>query len=362
MKILQILTDTNIGGAGKYLLALLGSYDRAQFSMEVVLPKGSRLIPEVTALDIVVHEVPYIDDRSFSFKGVWKLYKVIKNIRPDIVNTHASLAGRIAAKLAGCRVVFTRHYCVAISKWGFLNNIFNDGIIAVSPEVARGLTAIGTNPDKITTIFNGVPPLQEISIDERTRIRNDYGISASSFVISHIARFDGIKGHDHVLDAAKILMKESRFKNQMVILLAGDGPLEEHIKNRIREEEIDNVVLAGFVPSSKIYEVFNITDLQVNASYTEATCMALLEGFSLGIPAVATDVGGNPYVVTPNCGVTVPPSSGYTLAKTIIKIQDNKALYKKFSDEAKKMYDKKFSADIMTRQIEDLYRKKGGYV
>ena len=356
MKIIHILTDINIGGAGIYLLALLKFYDRNAFSIEVVLPVGSRLTPSVKALDVPVIEMPHIQDRSFSVKAIGTLYQLFKKRNPNLVNTHASFSGRIAAKLLGLPVIHTRHYCIQSFSFkhkllGYVSHFFSDRVIATSQEAAAGLIKTGTKPSNITTINNGAPPIQALSQEKRAAIRMRYGIADSAYVISQVARLDPIKGHDHTLDAAKLLACDP----DIVVLLAGDGPLEAHLRRRIETESINNVVMAGFV--STVEEIYNITDLQINASYTESTCLALVEGMSLGIPAVVTDGGSNPRVIADGeRGLVVPCGDGTALAEAVFTIKKDPALYQRFSEGAAEEYDKHFRADNMVRQIETLYQ------
>ena len=351
MKILHILTDTNIGGAGKYLLALAAHYDRDSFTIEVILPQKSRLTPYLTALDVPVTEVPYIGDRSFSLKAVAVIYRLLKEKRPDIVNTHASLSGRLAAKLRGATIVHTRHYCLTSYRFGTLNNFLSDKIIAVSPRVEAGLVKSGVSPSRITTIYNGVPPLRALSLEEKAAVRRRYGICQDAFVLSQIARLDPIKGHAHTLDAAKLLAHDPK----IVVLLAGDGPLEAHLRRRIEEEQIKNVIMAGFVP--EVEEGLGITDLQICASYSEATCLALLEGMSLGIPAIATKAGGNPFVIHQGeNGLLIPPKDGNSLADAALKVKNDPKLHHQLSLGANELYNNRFRADVMTREVENLYR------
>jgi len=355
MKILHILTDTNIGGAGVYLLALLKSHDRSDFSIEVVLPIGSRLTPVIEALDIPVIEIPHIQEQSFSLKAVGTLYKLLGEKKPDLVHTHAAFSGRVAAKLRAIPVIYSRHYCVAKPSLkqkmlGVVNQIFSDGIIATSPEVTAGMLAIGVKPERITTIYNGVPPLKHLSREKKTAIRTRYGIPNDSFVVSQVARLDPVKGHDITLDAAKVLAQDPN----IVILLAGDGPLEMHLRKRIEAESIKNVIMVGFI--SAVEEIFNITDLQMCASYTETTSLVLLEGMSLGIPAVVTNGGGNPLVIPHNeRGLVVPCGDGIAMAEAILKIKNDPALYQQLSKGAEIGYNKQFRAENMTRQVEKLY-------
>ena len=351
MKILHILTDTNIGGAGRYLMALLASYNRSDFVMEVVLPEGSRLVPHIKALDVTVLEVPYIGDRSLSIKGIKVLYRLLGEREPDIVNTHASFSGRIAAKMKGIPAVYTRHYCVTKQRLNFLNNLLGDRVIATSPEVEAGLLATGTKAEFITSIYNGVPPLNRLSQEKKINIRKRYGIDFDTFVISQVARLDPIKGQDYTLDAAKLLTND----RDIVILLCGDGPSENHLRRRIKEESIENVIMTGFIED--VEEIFNISDLQINASFTETTCLALLEGMSLGIPAVATNGGGNPYVIIHGeRGLIVPCGDGAAIGDAIVTIKKDPGLYQQLSTKALDGYNRHFRADTMARQVEGLYK------
>ena len=70
IKVLNILTDSNIGGAGRCLINYLKYCDRDRFSVQVVLPRNSKLKPEVTALNVPVIEADGIAEQSFSFAGV----------------------------------------------------------------------------------------------------------------------------------------------------------------------------------------------------------------------------------------------------------------------------------------------------
>jgi len=368
MRVLHVSTDGNIGGAGRHLLTLLDAYDRGDFVMEVALPAGSRLIPELEARDVPYFEVPDIEGRSFSIKGFVALHRLIKETRPDVIHTHASLAGRLAARVCGLAIVHTRHSVFppsgaaasAVGKFflGQVNNRLSDAIIAVSPAAKENLELIGTDPERISVLYNGITPLKAYSDNDKRIFRASFGIPGSAFVVSHIARLVDEKGHDYTLDAAKIWMQEAP---DILVLIAGDGPREAFLQWRIRSETISNVVLSGFV--EEIEKVVNISDLQINASYgTEATSLALLEGMSLGVPAVVSDFGGNPYVIKDGeSGLVVPKRDAKALASAVMRVKEDAELYKRLSEGAAAEFESRFRAEDMARYTEDVYRKvKGG--
>lgn len=68
--VLNIISDTNIGGAGRVLLNYLQYCDRTQFQVSVALPQGSLLKPPLEELGATVYEVDGIADRSFDRRDI----------------------------------------------------------------------------------------------------------------------------------------------------------------------------------------------------------------------------------------------------------------------------------------------------
>ena len=100
-------------------------------------------------------------------------------------------------------------------------------------------------------------------------------------------------------------------------------------------------------------------NLNLNCSIgTETSSLALSEGMSLSIPAIATTYGGNPYMTTDGVnGFLVPERDPAAMAERICEIIENPSLYAQLSKGAYEMYEKKFTASAMTRQLEELYVK-----
>jgi len=348
IKVLHIITDANIGGAGSHLLTFFPVANRDIFSYEVALPTGSKLISQ---LDVPYTELPHITARSFSLKGLMALYRLIKQKSPDIVHTHASLAGRIAARLCGCKIVHTRHSVFAPTgiSFGFVNQRLSDAIIAVSPAAKDNLVQMGIKPESINVIFNGINPVKRYSQHEKNAIRTSYGIKPDAFVVSQIARLVDIKGHDYTLDAAKKWP-------DITVRVAGDGPHEAHLRRRAKEESISNVIFLGFIDN--VADIENISDLQINTSYgTEATSYALLEGMSLGIPAIVSDFGGNPYVITHGKnGLIFPQKNADALAEAVLKVKNDSDFYQSLSEGALEDFKSRFLVEDMAMHMENLYR------
>ena len=106
IKVFHVLTDRNIGGAGRWLLNYLRYYDRGRFEVSVVLPADSLLCEAVRELGVPVLAMPEMEDKSYDPKAVRPLTAVFRKEKPDIVHTHASMTARMAAKRAGVPKIF----------------------------------------------------------------------------------------------------------------------------------------------------------------------------------------------------------------------------------------------------------------
>lgn len=368
IRVVEVSSDTNIGGAGKCLITLAREYNREEFEMIVVLPKDSLLKPEIEQLGVQIYEVDGIAEKSLSWSSVKTLKKLFRHIKPDVVHTHASMAARIAARFAGAKVVYTRHSVFPQpkkltrppGKWinGAINNYFSDAIIAVAEAAKENLTDTGVNPDKISVILNGVQPLTAAANEEKAQIRSRFGIGQDEKVISIVARLEDIKGHDYFIEAADLLKKKGYHAK---FVIAGTGSYEAHLKQKAASMGLsDTVLFTGFI--SDVDKLMNITDIQANASFgTEATSLALLEGMSLGIPAVVSDFGGNPGVIKDGAnGFVVPKQNSAALADGIERLLTDHARYEKVSRRAKEMFEEIFTAQAMTRKTEELYKQVTG--
>ena len=368
IKVLEVSSDSNIGGAGKCILTFLKNFDREKFDVSVVLPTGSLLKEEVLKLNIKVYELDNLAEKSLDFKAVNGLKKLFKELKPDIVHTHASMSARIAAKLLNIKAVYTRHSVFPPSKTiskglgkklnGFINNITADKIIAVAEAAKDNLTQTGISEKKIKVVLNGVEALTPYNDEKKREIRNKYNIKDDEKVACMAARLNEVKGHKYFVKAAKLLKEKNvKFK----FLIAGTGDMYDDIKEQIIKEGLENeVLLIGFL--SDIAPLMNIMDVQVNCSFgTEATSLALLEGMSLKKPAVVTDYGGNPGVIKNGVNGFLTPIHNYeVLADCLEKLFTDSDLYNKISDNCEKMFNEKFTAMANTKEIEAVYEEVVG--
>lgn len=361
MRVMLVSSDTNIGGAGKCVITLLKNLDKAAFEPTLLLPRGSLLTREAKGLGVRVIEADIAGDKSLKLSDIGKIRKIIKETAPDLVHTHASMSARAAARLAGVKVIYTRH-SVFPPPWiisrglgkkinGAVNNFLSDGIIAVAEAAKQNLVNTGVDPRKIKVILNGIEAPRPLPEKARAEYKEALNIPAGRKVITIAARLEDVKGHSYLIGAAKRLIGEGA---DIAVVIAGTGSLEDELRRMARPLG-ERIIFTGFLED--IAPLMSITDIQANCSFgTEATSLALLEGMSMGKPAVATDFGGNPGVIkNGENGLIVPIKDEGALARAISKLLEDAALYERMAKKAGEIFEKTFTAGAMTRATEKYY-------
>ena len=366
IKVVNVISDLNVGGAGKCIINFCKNYNKDKFDITVVVPAGSALINELKKTPAKIVEVDGLKNKSLDVKSLFKLIKILRKEHPDIVHTHASSIARLAAKFVkNARIIYTRHSVFPVSdkikhgigRWAYKtsNELLADRIIAVAEAAKENLTDGGIDDDIIDVILNGVEKIPETSNEEKKKLKKQYNISDEEKVIGILARLEDVKGHEYFIDSAKIILDRG-IKAKFLIL--GTGSEEEKLKEKVKNLKLeDKIIFTGFVKN--VQDFVNIFDIQVNCSYgTEATSLALLEGMSIGVPAVVTNYGGNPGVIQDGeNGFLVPIKSPQETANAIIKILEDDNLKSKMKTRCLEIFEEKFTVKVYAENIEKEYEK-----
>ena len=371
-RIVHIISDSNIGGAGRCLVNYLRHHDRSRFSVSVILPRGSLLIPEITALEVPCFQVDGIAERSFSPAAIRALHRVLRREKPHIVHTHGSFSGRIAAKLCSSRIVYTRHSAFPVSPRlqkglfhhlnGLVNGFFADAVIAVSPAARENLMESGIDPRRIRLVGNGVSALSPAADEVLEALRTSLRLPADCFVAGYPARLEDYKGHELLLAAASRLKAEGR---DFRILIAGRGSREQALRDRAEAMGLsDRVQFLGFVEDMAGF--FGLLDVQLNCStQSEACSLSIIEGMSLGLPTVASRCSGNPWLVEDGVtGLLFESNDADSLADALRTLMDDSAAVQSMGKAARSSYESRFTGAIFAAALEQVYddilNKKGG--
>lgn len=362
MKIIEIISDTNIGGAGVLLLNRLKYTDGQKYSTLVLIPRGSMLAPRLEKMGVEYREISGNADRSMDVRTVRKYVRVFKEEKPDIINSHGCLSARIAAYLCGVPVkICTRHCVFPVEKTskarkriiGAFNSAISDKFIAVAHAARENLIELGVDEDKIEVVINGAVALKRFTDSERAKTRKELSISVESTVLGMCARLEKYKGHEWFFEAFRILLDSGV---DAVAIFIGDGSQRKYLEGLCRQYGIEKRVrFIGFV--SDVSPYMNIVDINVNCSVgTETSSLALSEGMSLGIPAVVSDFGGNPYMIAHGeNGLVCECYDSRKMADYICDLINDSELYQRMSLAARERFEEELNARAMTEKTNKLY-------
>ena len=363
IKVTHILTDSNIGGAGRLLRYFLERADRERFEYSVILPEDAALIPEIESLGIPVVTAYGIADRSNAPEMQGILTEKIKRLSPDILHTHSSRTGRFAGVDARVpRIILTKH-CSDMPSERYMKFPMKQilarewkrtlhGAIATDDSAADALEAEAVRRERIKTIYNGAPALRELSEAEKNEQRLVLGIPDDAFVVGIFARVEPVKDHGTFIDTARECIL--RGLDKAYFLIIGEGSKLEDIRDTVEHEELgDRIRICGF--RNDISPLMNVCDVNVNCSVgTETSNLALIEGMSIGVVPVVSDLEGNKRLAD-GCGIVCERGDRDAFADAIEMLYSDREKFRYLSAASKEKYLAKYTSERMAREVEEYY-------
>lgn len=374
LRVAYILTPITFGGLEKVSLNFLSNFDREQIDLHLIalvrpwedlpflLEEARRLEIAHSTLPVAVH--PRVDPVRI-FRVIWALYRKLHQQRFDLLHTHgyfADICGVPVARLCRIPALSTCHgYIDTDRKLQLYNRLDRwalklcSRVIAVSDEIRDGLKKHGIDEHKINVVTNAVsvPPSTTQGNRDSRSFRHQQGISPQAFVFTFVGRLSEEKGLTYLLDAFSRLVQRAPHGR---LVLVGDGPQRNLLEQRVAELDLQRqVTLTGF--QTQISPWLSLTDCFVLPSLTEGTPMALLEAMAAGVPIIATRVGGVPDVITNGInGLLVPCADVEALCNGMSQIIVHPELREKFSREARKTVESRYSVQPWCQKILQIYQ------
>lgn len=360
MRILQLKTSAGRGGAETLLLQTTRELVSRGHSIRTLVGEPGWLVDRLLESDLDAATLPLVS--ASGLLRVPRLVHEIKSWGADLVLSHGArvnVFGTMAARLSGRPSVSIEH---SIDDWRTSGSVMdridrwvargNRGRIAVSEAVGRLLIDRGILPPaKVDIIPNGVRFPDSVAALGRTSILNSMGINAEATVLVTVARFSNSKGHIHLIEALPQLVCSYP---GLRCLLLGDGPLRADIEDRVQVLGLDEtVVFAGAVDN--VMELLPACDAFVLPSLWEGLPISVLEAMGLGVPVVASAVGGTPEVVHDGqTGLLVPPADPDALAAAIGRLLEDDALRNRISVLGRRYVRKHYNLDRVLDRYEEV--------
>ena len=410
MKILYMMTRLNVGGAARHIIWVQAGAQSAGHDCEMVLgaiPPGEDDM-EYFAREhgIKPHYIPEMS-RNLSLKDVvaiWKVYRLLVRMRPDIVDTHLTKAGTIG-RAAGllyrwltpgaligrprrCRFVHTYHGHVYDNFFGpvktrvflyiekFLAWAVSDRIIVVSPlqyHQVHEVHGVG-RAEQFAIIGYGINTTSFVDWPKRRHVlREEVGAADSDILVGLVGRLAPIKNCSLFLQAAARYKEKygSKIGRRVRFLLIGDGPLRNALEEETRALGLsDDVIFTGQRDDPENF--YPGLDIVTMSSFVEGMSLALLEGMANERAALSTAAGGVPDLLGEPVEVVAGQDGKYKVCERgilvdcgdvegfcagLARLIADEDLHRAFSERGYRYVHQNYSRERLTRDILNLYRE-----
>jgi glycosyltransferase involved in cell wall biosynthesis len=355
MKIAHVVDSMDMGGA-ETLVAQMCRLQREQghdpyiYALTGLGALGEQMLAEGFAIQPNVGR--HLSNAARHF------FHIFKNSRPNVVHLHnptPTIYAAVPARLAGVRcIVSTRHSLVAKPrrlaeelKYAIAASCCNS-VVGICDATAKNLREIHTVPSrKIVRVYNGAAALPRVSEDRWP--------PKTSFTLLYVGRLAPVKNHTLLLNAFRVAHSSLPC---LRLWLVGDGDERERLEELASEFGIaEEVTFWG--QQLEVAPFFSAADAFIMSSKSEGLPLSLLEAFSLGLPAIVTDVGGMAEVVRlARAGFTVSPSDPAEMAAAILRLAGSTNERKECSENAQATFQSRFTLPIMADAYMELYRNR----
>ena len=368
MKILQVITSLQIGGAEKLVAEISPMIRDKGHDVDVLAFTGAgpnfiHLLEEKGIKVYTFSENSNVYNPIFIFK----LAKMMKSY--DIVHTHNTSAqffaalGSLVNKM--CHLVTTEHNTYNrrrsiplfkyVDRWMYS---CYERIICISDQAEKNMRDFLPNTKGVCTIYNGVnvQAFHDAKPIEGLHPRN-------KIVVVMVAAFRPQKDQKTLIKAFSKLPTE-----HFELWIVGDGELHDELHayvNNIHpiKNESDGIIsydnIRFWGNRSDVPQILNSADIVVMSSHYEGLSLSSVEGMSVGKPFIASDVDGLREVVN-GYGILVPHEDYTTLAYEIMRLSKNKEYYQHISAkcwERAQMFDIQQMVNLYNKVYLDLNKK-----
>jgi glycosyltransferase involved in cell wall biosynthesis len=381
IRVLRVIARLNMGGPALHVTYLArglaergyettlvaGDVARGEESMAFVADRAG---VEIVRLPGLSRELSPVRDAI----AAWRVARIIRRVRPDIVHTHTAKAGavgRVAALFAGTGrrpvVVHTFHGHVLRGYFGqagtqlfraieTLLAHFTDRLIAVSPEVRDELVALHVAPRrKFSVVRLGIELEPRVRFGgDAAEVRRRHGVPAEAFVVGWFGRMTAVKRTDDLLTTLAALRQGG---TDALLLLVGDGDDRERLEQRAHDLGLArSCFFVGY--QEEVAPWYAVCDAVVLTSASEGTPVTIIEALAAGRPVVATDVGGVRDVVDEGeTGFLVPPRDTNALAQRLRALANDAGLREAMGAAGRARVLERYAVDRLVADVDVLYRE-----
>jgi glycosyltransferase involved in cell wall biosynthesis len=367
MIIFHLIVGLETGGAEMMLSRLvtgLTNHQHVVVTMTGLGKLGERLVQ-------AGHRVENLNfKQSGLLIGIWRLWRLLRNARPDVLQTwmyHSDLIGGIVGRLAGVpRIVWNvRNTKIPQRGWSstlliiklcsLVSYFVPHRIICCAHAGRRLHESLGYCRSRLVVIPNGYP-IDNLTkeIDDRDAGRRLLSVPEGSFVIGIVGRYDYLKGYDIFIKAAALAQSKSSRPLVFMMIGRGVGPANQDLETLIKGQPV-GIDCRLMEEQDHVQRFMALFDVLCLASRAEGFPNVVAEAMLAGTPCVATDVGDAAHIIG-DTGFVVPPEDPQALAMAFLHAQrTSSAVLRAMGLRARLRIHTNFSLESVTKMYECVY-------
>ena len=361
MRIVQLLefNQFNTGSVHQMFQAATGLRERGH-EVTIVSRPDATLAEKARATDVAFAGLPMRNE--FDVVSAWKLRRLFRQIKPDVVHVHKGVAHALALAATFMQpvgaFVVNRGVSFPLDVWNRIKYRTHrvDRIVTVCEQIREVIIASGRLPrEKVEVVYAGTDvALFDPSKWDARAFRREKGIADDRFLIAQVG-VRAWKGWKELIDAVASILPVHPHVHLALI-----GCRDESERAKVAAYASQRGIAARVTPveyRDDMPNVFASCDLVVDASWAGTGITGTIrEALSMRKPVIATDCGGNRELVSsPDVGWLIPAREVVPLARAIAEVIDDASRRERVATAAREHVVRGFSKELRISRLEALY-------
>ena len=233
-----------------------------------------------------------------------------------------------------------------------------DGITCPSSSIKELLISeFSAREDKVSIINNGVELEHYLDQGPESRelLIKRLSLPSNCHFITVVGCLKEVKGHSYLIDGFADFLSQQEADKKWMLLVLGEGELELELLNQVKSLDIDeSIKFTGY--QNNVHDWLKVSDVVVSSSLSEGLSNALIEACAAGCAIIATNVGGNPEVVTNGeNGLLIEARSASSISVALSRLAQDEILIKKMGENSRLKAKASFSNTTMVEKLEQYY-------
>ena len=337
---------------------MLGLRERGHRAVLLAHPAGELFRRAAEGPDLY----PLAPKSEIDLATAWKLSKIVRQWRPQIVHAHdphavtmAALALSFAAPEPRPQIIASRRVDFHLQSHTFSQWKYRqvDGFIAASQAIKDVLVQDRIPSGRIDVVHDGID-VAKIQNRPAIDVHAEYWLPHGVPVIVNVGALVGHKGQRYLVEAMPLMLREIPDAH---LIIFGEGELRSALERQVKHLSLTKrVLLPGF--REDVLSLMKTADLFVMSSVTEGLGSAVLDAMAMGLAVVGTTAGGIPEVVVPDVtGELVPPSEPQPLAAAMVKLLKDPDLRRLYGAAGRRHVAENFGVDRLVEGTLTCYRR-----